>query len=312
MRIEWPTVAMMALCYGVWLIAGFYIWPAAPAAALLIFAVTAALHSSLQHEALHGHPTKLGWLNEVLVGVLPLAPAYPYRRFKALHLRHHYDERLTDPYDDPESYYLDGRAFLEIAAPMRALLIVNNTLIGRIVIGPALMVWGFVASELKLARHGDRKVIIAWALHLAGLFLLGTFMQTAFGVPFWLYVLTSGYLGMSIISVRTYCEHQAANDINHRTVIVENSILSLLFLNNNLHLVHHKAPALAWYKLPGLMREKRAEWFTLNGGYVFGGYWEIFKQFAWRGKEPVVHPLFQSKAVPSSEILETIRSAIPH
>jgi fatty acid desaturase len=292
MRIEWPTIAMMVLCYGVWLIAGLYLWPAYPVVALLIMAVTAALHSSLQHEALHGHPTNKAWINEVLVGVLPLAPAYPFRRFKALHLRHHHDERLTDPYDDPESYYLDGRRWDEISAPMRTILSVNNTMIGRVVIGPVLMVWGFVSAEIKLAFQGDRKVITAWTLHFAGLALLAIFMQLAFGLPFWLYTITSGYLGMSIISVRTYCEHRAANDINHRTVIVENSPLSWLFLNNNLHLVHHKAPALAWYKLPSLMREKRAEWVAMNDGYVFSGYLDIFKRFAFKTKEPVVHPDF--------------------
>jgi fatty acid desaturase len=295
MRVEWPTVAMMVLCYGVWLFAGLYIWPAYPAVALLTMAVTAALHSSLQHEVLHGHPTRNPWINELSVSILPLAPAYPFRRFKVLHLRHHHDEQLTDPYDDPESYYLDGRRWDEISGPMRFILSVNNTMLGRIIIGPVLMVWGFVASEIKLAVNGDRKVLHAWALHLAGLAVLGLVMHMAFDLPFWLYAVTSGYIGMSIISVRTYCEHQAASDVGHRTVIVENSPLSLLFLNNNLHLVHHKAPTLAWYKLPALMREKRAEWIEMNDGYVFGGYSDIFKKFALKAKEPIVHPRFSSE-----------------
>ena len=294
MRNEWPTVAMMGLCYGVWFAAGLYIWPTYPIICLLVMSVTAALHSSLQHETLHGHPTNKAWINELLVGILPLAPAYPFRRFKALHLRHHHDERLTDPYDDPESYYMDGRKWDEISAPLKFVLTINNTMLGRVVIGPVLMVWGFIATEIKLAIAGDRKVITAWALHIAGLVVLGAIMQSAFGLPFWLYVLTSGYLGMSIISVRTYCEHQAAGDINHRTVIVENSPLSLLFLNNNLHLVHHKAPTMPWYKLPALMRDKRADWVAMNNGYVFGGYLDIFKRFALKGKEPLVHPDFQS------------------
>ena len=44
------------------------------------------------------------WSTKLLVG-LPIGLVYPFRRFKALHLRHHADERLTDPFDDPESYY---------------------------------------------------------------------------------------------------------------------------------------------------------------------------------------------------------------
>jgi fatty acid desaturase len=292
MRIEWPTIAMMVICYGVWFAAGLYLWPHFPTICLLVMAVAAALHSSLQHETLHGHPTNRWWVNELLIGFLPLAPAYPYRRFKALHLRHHHDERLTDPYDDPESYYMDGRKWDELPAPLQWLLTINNTMIGRIVIGPALMVWAFIASEIKLVFAGDHKVMTAWALHFAGLVFMAWVMHTGFGLPFWLYVVTSGYLGMSIIAVRTYCEHQAAHDNDHRTVIVENSPLSLLFLNNNLHLVHHKAPGLAWYKLPALMQEKRAEWVAMNGGYVFGGYFDVFKRFALKTKEPVVHPDF--------------------
>ena len=302
MRIEWPTIGMLVLCYSIWLIAGLYVWPDYPVVALLMMAVTAALHSSLQHEALHGHPTNKAWINELLVGVLPLAPAYPFRRFKTLHLRHHHDEQLTDPYDDPESYYLDGRQWDELSAPLKALLTINNTMIGRVVLGPVLMVWGFFAAEIKLAMKGDRKVVTAWALHLAGLALVGVTMQMLFGLPFWLYAITSGYLGMSIISVRTYCEHQAANSIDHRTVIVENSPLSLLFLNNNLHLVHHKAPTLAWYKLPALMREKREEWVAMNNGYIFGGYLNVFKHFALKGKEPVVHPQFAAQASSTKKI----------
>ena len=292
MRIEWPTIGMIVICYGTWLLAGLYIWPEYPIVALLVMAVTAALHSSLQHEVLHGHPTNKAWLNELFVGVLPLAPAYPFRRFKALHLRHHNDEHLTDPYDDPESYYLDGRKWHEISGVLRLILSINNTMIGRVIIGPALMVWGFVGSELKLAMKGDGKVLNAWALHLPALVFLFAILHYGFGIPFWLYLFTSAYLGMSIISVRTYCEHQAAANINHRTVIVEHSPLSWLFLNNNLHLVHHKAPGLAWYKLPALMRERRAEWVSLNDGYVFGGYLAVFKHFAFKAKEPVVHPQF--------------------
>jgi fatty acid desaturase len=290
MRIEWPTIGMIALCYGVFVLAGLVIWPVSHPAALLVMALSAALHSSLQHEALHGHPTSKAWLNELLVAAMPLAPAYPFRRFKTLHLRHHHDERLTDPYDDPESYYLDGRTHAAINPVMRALLSINNTLAGRMVVGPALMVGAFLASEIRLAAKGDRAVISAWALHLAGMTVTGMVLAFGFGIPGWLYVLVSGYLGMSIIAIRTYCEHQAAGDPDRRTIIVERSPLSWMFLNNNLHLVHHKLPALAWYKLPEAMRARADEWKAMNGGYVFGGYSDIFRAYAFRRKEPVVHP----------------------
>ena len=102
--VEWPTVLLIAACYGMWLGAGVFLAQDWLILSLLVLTVAIALQSSLMHEACHGHPTRRAVVNELLVG-LPIGLVYPYRRFKALHLRHHADERLTDPFDDPESYY---------------------------------------------------------------------------------------------------------------------------------------------------------------------------------------------------------------
>jgi fatty acid desaturase len=131
----------------------------------------------------------------------------------------------------------------------------------------------------------------AWALHALGLAVLATLLEGVFAIPFWLYALTSAYGGLGIIGIRSYCEHQWSDRPDGRTIIVENSILSLLFLNNNLHLVHHKRPTAAWYELPGLYAEKRDEWLAMNEGYVFRNYFAIFRAYAFRAKEPVVHPV---------------------
>ncbi|WP_189347960.1 fatty acid desaturase, partial [Mesorhizobium sp. M4A.F.Ca.ET.090.04.2.1] len=102
--IEWPTVFLAFFCYGTWLATGFLLWPSYPILALGALALTAALQSSLMHEVLHGHPTRNARINEAFV-FLPIGVVWPFRRFKTIHLRHHADERLTDPLDDPESYY---------------------------------------------------------------------------------------------------------------------------------------------------------------------------------------------------------------
>ena len=98
--IEWPTVLLIIACYAAWVGAAVLLWPSYPILALTVLGVLLAMQSSLMHEAAHGHPTRKGWINELLVG-LPVGLVYPFRRFKALHLRHHADERLTDPFDDP-------------------------------------------------------------------------------------------------------------------------------------------------------------------------------------------------------------------
>lgn len=289
LRIEWPTVALLIVCYGLWGFAGYFIYSAYPIIALMLMGVSVALHSSLQHEVLHGHPTRSAWLNEALI-FAPLGIFYPYRSYKRTHLRHHADERLTDPFDDPESYYRAMKDWETMSAFLKRLLAWNNTLIGRIIIGPPLMVVGFTASECREMMKGDRKVIVAWILHLAGLIPTLMLVSQLFGIPAWLYIGVSAYLGVSLIAIRSYCEHQWSEQPDGRTIIVENSLLAPLFLYNNLHFVHHKLPTVAWYRLPSLYRARRVEWQRMNGGYVFADYFEVFRAFAFKAKEPVVHP----------------------
>ncbi|MCB0059239.1 MAG: fatty acid desaturase, partial [Caldilineaceae bacterium] len=290
--LEWPTVAMLAACYGLWLVSGLALYPDLPGLALVIMAVAAGLHSSLQHEALHGHPTRSAAINEFLVS-LPLGLFYPYRRFKQMHLAHHNDERLTDPFDDPESWYRSAVTWRRLGAPLRLLLTVNNTLAGRLILGPGLMVVAFYAGEIGRLRRGDLGVRRAWLNHLAGLAVLWAIVVGVMGIPPLAYAAVA-YASLSIIAIRTYCEHRWESDPDGRTVIIENGgVLGLLFLNNNLHLVHHKRPRAAWYELPALYRADRAGWLRRNGGYVFDGYWQIFRAFAFTAKEPVVHPAWR-------------------
>lgn len=292
LRIEWPTVALLVACYGLWGMAGYVLYPAEPIVALVLIGITIALHSSLQHEALHGHPTRSAWLNEALV-FAPLGVFYPYRSYKRTHIQHHEDERLTDPFDDPESYYRALKDWETMPVVLKRLLVWNNTLIGRMLLGPPLMVVGFTVSEWLKIMKGDRQVMVAWVLHVLGLIPTLLVVSLVFGIPVWLYIGVSAYLGLSIIALRSYCEHQWSERPDGRTIIVETSLLAPLFLNNNLHFVHHKLPSAAWYRLPSLYRARRAEWLAMNDGYVFANYFEVFRAFAFKAKEPVVHPVWR-------------------
>ncbi|MCR4266249.1 fatty acid desaturase [Nitratireductor sp. ZSWI3] len=290
--LEWPTFALILACYGLWAAAGYLLWPQWPLAAMALLTIAVALHSSLMHECLHGHPTRHARLNEALV-FLPIGLVYPYRRFKALHLRHHADERLTDPFEDPESYYKALWHYRELPRWARLVLEINNTMLGRFVLGPLIMNIGFFASEAKLVRDGAKGVRTAWILHFAGLALVLPVIAYGFSMPLWLYILVPGWLGQSLISVRTFAEHQWSERPDGRTIIVERSPLALLFLNNNLHLVHHKMPGVPWYRLPAEFRARRAEWLAMNGGYAYANYLALFKDFAFRAKEPVPHPVLR-------------------
>ena len=102
--VEWPTAALAALIYGLWLAATYWHRDLPLWALPIVGGWTVAWHMSLQHEVIHGHPTKLRWLNN-FIGVWPLALWLPYEVYRRTHLQHHNDARLTDPLEDPESNY---------------------------------------------------------------------------------------------------------------------------------------------------------------------------------------------------------------
>jgi len=305
--IEWPTVALIIGCYGAWLGAGLFLWPSFPVAALIVMVLAVALHSSLVHEVLHGHPTRNALVNEAFV-FLPVGLAWPFRRFKTLHLRHHADERLTDPLDDPESYYQALWHHETMPGWLKALLHVNNTMAGRFILGPWLSVIGFFIDDGKRILAGDRDIRKAWLLHLLGLVVVLPVVRFGFGMPLWLYVLVPAWFGQSIIAIRTFAEHQWSENPEGRTIIVERSPLSFLFLNNNLHFVHHKKPAVAWYRLPGLFRADRDNWLKANNGYTYPNYLALMKAYAFRAKEPVVHPVLRRHPEPGRAFKPRMRA----
>lgn len=288
---EWPTWGLLAVCYGGWLSLTYAyealpIWFFAPFAAYLV-----ALHSSLQHEVLHGHPTRNASVNEALV-YFPVGFLVPYRRFKTSHLRHHCDERLTDPYDDPESWYVCPNQWDQISQVMKGVLTINATLAGRLIIGPGLAFVGLVREDTRAIASGDRAIARAWMHHAIGLTIVVTWLIAVCEIPIWVYIITAAYPGMSLLLIRSYAEHRAAENPDFRTVIIETSpVFSLLFLNNNLHFVHHKHPRVAWYKLPSLYRNNRDQYFERNGGYEFQGYGDMFRKHLLRPVDRIIHPL---------------------
>ena len=289
--IEWPTLIVFAATYALWAVATTQLWPLSPVLATLLTALAIAQYSSLTHEVLHGHPFRSRRLSEALV--FPgLTVFVPYLRFRDLHLQHHFDPTLTDPYDDPESNYLDPAVWARLSAPAKAALRFNNTLAGRMLIGPATSLWSMLALDVKLAARGDRRVILAWVLHAFGTALVLVWLALVSTIPVWAY-LVAAYLGWSLLKIRTYLEHRAHDAARARTVIVESrGPLALLFLNNNFHAVHHMHPGVAWYRLPALYLSNRDHYLRRNDAYVYASYAPIFRAFLFRAKDPVPHPIF--------------------
>ena len=133
--IEGRTMLLVAAVYGGWLaITLMYsrwpLWIVAPVTAVLL-----TLHSSMQHEIVHGHPTRWRSVNRLL-GIVPLSLWLPFVRYRQNHLVHHINDRLTDPIDDPESCYLTPEDWARSGLFSRTLLRLQQTLAGRVTIGP--------------------------------------------------------------------------------------------------------------------------------------------------------------------------------
>ena len=304
---EWPTlflaVVVNALFWG-FVLAVPYIG----ASAYVALAVVIALSSSLQHELLHGHPFRSARLNACLVP-LPYSLFIPYWRFRALHIAHHDDPRLTDPYEDPESWYLHPRDWKRLGPVAKWILQANTTLVGRVLLGPAIGLTGFYASDVGHIIAGRRDVLLAWMSHGIGAAILLFILSQIDGVSLFAFG-AACYAAHGLLCVRTYLEHQAAEDVGHRTVLIEDrGPLAWLFLFNSLHGVHHALPGVPWYELPRVYRQNRALFQARNGYYVYRSYWQIIRRYAFRSKEAVPHP-FADRQQPVSPD-HTANSDIP-
>ena len=289
-RIEWPSVALAAGIYAgflllTWFHASLPWWLLLP-----LGTVTIVLHGSLQHEVIHGHPTRLRWLNDGL-GKPALWLWLPYALYRSSHLHHHRNDILTDPLDDPESYYVTGRRWRDLGQPLRGLLIANQTVAGRLTLGPLLAIAGFWREEVQRLLAGDRHHRRVWLEHAGWCALVLAWVLGVCGMPLWQYLLLFVYPGTGLSMLRSYMEHRPAVEPGARCAIVEDSgLLGFLFLHNNLHAVHHRWPGVPWYRLPRLYRARRADVLAWNGGYRIAGYGTILRRFLLRPKDHPIHP----------------------
>ena len=290
-KIEWPTMGLMLVAYVGWSGALFVLSDMAQWLAVVLAALTITLHASLQHEVIHGHPTDNATLNSALVWP-PLTLVIPFLRFRDTHLAHHLDSKLTDPYDDPESNFLDPSDWDQLALWKQRVLLLNNTLAGRLLVGPLIGTVFFLRSDWR--ARGQEPVRRGWFWHVpAVIAVLAIVVVSPMSV--WSYLLAS-YLALSILRIRTFLEHRAHDLCRARTVIIEDrGPLALLFLNNNLHAVHHMHPGVSWYNLPGLLRTQRDRFLSANEGYLYRSYGEVFAKHFLKRKDPVPHPLWKRK-----------------
>jgi len=286
--IEWPTLILALVIHAGWALALLLhdrmpLWLLVPIGGWLV-----AWHGSLQHETIHGHPTGIAWI-DALIGGLPLSLWLPYRCYRREHIAHHATDAVTDPAADPESRYLapaSGRS-----APWRLMAAaLQGPLPGRLLLGPFAVVGGFLLAEGRRLGHEPARVARDWLPHLIGLAAVGAWL-TYCHVGLGLYLAAFVYPGTALALLRSFAEHRAAERPGHRVAVVEQAgPFALLFLHNNLHAAHHRAPGLPWYRLPAYYRRHRAAILSDNGGLLYTGYGDVARRFWRRPHDVLVHP----------------------
>jgi fatty acid desaturase len=288
--VEWPTVALAAVIYGGWLGLTYFQsalpwWILCPVGAWLV-----AWQGSLQHEVLHGHPTRWRRFNR-LMALPALSLWLPYECYRVAHLMHHRDERLTDPLDDPESYYWTKGLWGTLNRVWHPLLRLQTTLAGRLIVGPAWTVPRFLLKQLDAWQGGSPVAHRAWRSHLVPLALVLAWLVFVCKMNLLLYVFGIAYPAASLALLRAFAEHRAACEVFERTAIVENApVLGLLYLYNNLHAAHHERPTMPWYEIPAWYRENRERLIRDNNGLVYDGYGDVARRYLLRPHDGLLHP----------------------
>lgn len=288
-KIEWQTCALLSVNYFIFILLCLNYqqlpwWFVSATGAMIV-----CLHGSLQHEIIHGHPTRSKFINEWLV-FPALGLWLPYEIYRDTHLKHHRDEYITDPFEDPESYFVDGTAWLNMGSFRRTMFLIRNTVVGRLLLGPLWTSISFVIYEAVKLVQGDFLHLRYWAWHILSVSLLLIWLHHC-SIPPHEYVFLIAYPGLSLTMLRSFLEHQAHPDPAKRTAVVESGkLMSLLFLNNNLHALHHENPVLPWYLLPRIYNERSNEILGRNGGYHYPGYFNIIRRYSLSPKTHPRHP----------------------
>jgi fatty acid desaturase len=289
--VEWPTLALAVAIYLGW--AGFTLYHADLPGWLLFPALVwiVAWHGSLQHEVLHGHPTRLRRLNDAL-GVPPLALWLPYAIYRRSHLRHHVDARLTDPLDDPESFYWTPELWAPLSRAGKLVVRAQTTLLGRLLLGPAWSIGRFYYFQARAVWHGAGNSRRLWARHALAVAAVLAWLVGVCRFDPLLYLIGVVYPATALQLIRSFAEHRAVPAVRERSASVENApVFGLLFLFNNLHAVHHAFPRLPWYRIPRLYRRHRAALVGGNGGLLYNGYADLAWRYLVRPHDTVMHPL---------------------
>ena len=217
----------------------------------------------------------------------PLGLWMPYPVYRDRHLAHHRTRDLTAPGDDTESFYIEAARWRRFGPVLQAIYRFNQTLLGRMLVGPALAAiayWGFGGRKASRRRarfatrlaHPPRPGDGGWGVDRRGVRDPAMDLQSS--------------CSRTRACRSPWCAHTSSTVRRSKRSIAPRSSKAgrwrgLLYLNNNLHFLHHARPDLPWFALPAAYRRERDSLVVRNGGYRFSGYAEVARRYFVRAKD---------------------------
>jgi hypothetical protein len=277
---EWRTIAVIVAVYGLTILTVMRREVLTPWLTIPFLSVLGAWHLSMQHETIHGHPFRRQWINDV-IGSIPVTLWIPYISYKKDHLEHHRSD-LTHPGLDNESYYVSPEAWARAGKIRRAAYWANRTILFRMFVWTIVSTVTYLWFIIRQMLRGEKQAWFAMAVHAAGLVVVAYLVRSVGGMPLWQFALGTTYGGRILNAIRPFPEHKYQDGSETRTAMVmAGPFMSLLMLNNNLHVAHHEQPGVAWYEVPSLSGRVNAVERAREVGLLYeGGYAEVFRKFS--------------------------------
>ena len=289
-RHEWPTWCLIAVIYGGFAMVSYFHQQIPLWLLPLLGGWFVCWQSQLQHECIHGHPTRWQFLNDLIV-YPSLWLWLPYPIYAENHRRHHATADLTVPDLDPESYYWTAARWHDLGPAWRFVATLNQSLLGRMLLGPFLSISSLIKMELRSLLSGDYSHAGYWLLHSLAVAPVIYWIVAVCDMSFLKYLLCFALPGTSLALLRSFCEHVPARNPSNRTRAVEDSgPFAWLFLFNNLHVLHHRSPEIPWYALPSIYYSERSRLLKDSGNTPLKNYGEVFRRYFWRIKDSPVLP----------------------
>jgi fatty acid desaturase len=195
--------------------------------------------------------SKYKWLNDAIGRISGIPLFSPFYAFQRLHLSHH--QHTNDPEKDPDFWSGKGPWFL---LPLRWLT-------------QELYYWYISATKLKETSTQRKREVIFTLLFFYGA-SVGLAINGYSTAVIWAWIVPSRLASGMLAFLFDYLPHQPhripmRKDPFKATRNIEGRGLSLFFLSQNYHLVHHTFPTVPFYRYLRLWRRHRP-WFEERGG----------------------------------------------